>query len=116
MPAGDGGTLPLEEVFTGRAPFPDLFESSSRTRFMVDRDDLRQQMIDAFEGADYPINSPMDLVPALPNGPSTRFESGDFSMTAMELNTKLGSGDFPYDSVEAFVDDVMKQLDEQNLL
>jgi len=81
---------------------------------MVDKDDLRQQMIDAFEGADYPISSPMDLVPALPNGPSTKFESGDFSMTAMELNTKLPGGDFPYDSVEAFVDDIMGQLEDED--
>ncbi|MEF8976814.1 MAG: MTH865 family protein, partial [Halapricum sp.] len=73
---------------------------------MVDTEDLREQFIDAFEGADYPISSPMDLVPALPNGPSTKFESGEFSMTAMELNTKLGSGNFPYDDVETFVDDV----------
>jgi len=83
---------------------------------MVDKDDLRQQMIDAFEGADYPINSPMDLVPALPQGPGTKFESGDFSMTAMELNTKLGGGDFPYDSAEDFVDDVMSQLEDQDLI
>lgn len=83
---------------------------------MVDKDDLRQQMLDAFEGADYPINSPMDLVPALPQGPGTKFESGDFSMTAMELNTKLGGGEFPYDSPEAFVDDVMNQLEDQDLL
>jgi hypothetical protein len=80
---------------------------------MVDKDELRQQMVDAFEGADYPINSPMDLVPALPNGPGTKFESGDFSMTAMELNTKLGGGDFPYETVDAFVDDVMDRLEEQ---
>ena len=55
---------------------------------MVDKEDLRQQFTEAFEGADYPVNSPMDLVPALPQGPGTTFESGDFSMTAMELNTK----------------------------
>jgi hypothetical protein len=83
---------------------------------MVDNDDLRQQFIDAFEGADYPINSPMDLVPALPDGPGTKFESGDFSMTAMELNTKLGGGEFPYDDVESFVDDVMSQLEDQDLI
>jgi hypothetical protein len=83
---------------------------------MVDRDDLREQFVEAFEGADYPISSPMDLVPALPNGPGTKFESGDFSMTAMELQTKLGSGDFPYDSVDAFVDDVISQLDDKDLL
>ena len=81
-----------------------------------ERSDLRDQMTEAFEGADYPINSPMDLVPALPNGPSTKFEAGDFSMTAMELNTKLGSGDFPYESADAFVDDVMDQLEEQDYI
>ncbi|WP_349815104.1 MTH865 family protein, partial [Escherichia coli] len=27
----------------------------------------------------------MDLVPALPDGPSTKFEAGDVTMTAMEL-------------------------------
>ncbi|MXR50808.1 hypothetical protein GRX03_04205 [Halovenus sp. WSH3] len=79
---------------------------------MVDKDDLREQFINAFEGADYPINSPMDLVPALPNGPSTSFESGDFSMTAMELNQTVSGGDFPYDDVESFVDDIMEALEE----
>jgi hypothetical protein len=83
---------------------------------MVDKDDLREQFVEAFEGADYPISSPMDLVPALPNGPGTKFESGEFSMTAMELQTKLGSGDFPYDTVEEFVDDVMSQLEDKDLL
>lgn len=79
----------------------------------VDQEDLRAQFVEAFEGADYPISSPMDLVPALPQGPSTRFDSGDFSMTAMELNAKLPGGDFPYDDVDAFVDDVMEQLEEE---
>ncbi|WP_226012909.1 MTH865 family protein [Halomicrobium salinisoli] len=82
---------------------------------MVDRTELREQFVEAFEDADYPVSSPMDLVPALPNGPSTTFESGEFSMTAMELNTKL-SGDFPYDDVDAFVDDVMDELAEQDLV
>jgi hypothetical protein len=83
---------------------------------MADKDELRDQMTDAFDDADYPINSPMDLVPALPNGPGTKFESGDFSMTAMELNTKLPGGEFPYDSAEGFVDDIMEQLEDQDLI
>lgn len=81
----------------------------------VDQADLREQFIEAFEGADYPITNAMDLVPALPDGPGTRFESGDFAMTAMELNTKL-DGDFPYDDVDSFVDDLMDALDEQGYL
>ena len=83
---------------------------------MADKAELREQMEEAFGEADYPISSPMDLVPALPNGPSTTFESGDFSMTAMELNQAVGSGDFPYDDVEAFVDDVMTSLESQDLI
>ncbi|MFB6164033.1 MAG: MTH865 family protein [Haloarculaceae archaeon] len=80
---------------------------------MVDRDDLRQQLVDGFEGADYPVNSPMDLVPALPNGPSTKFESGDVSFTAMELQSRGGGGDFPYDDVDTLVDDIMDGLEDE---
>ena len=83
---------------------------------MADEAELREQMTEAFEGADYPISSPMDLVPALPQGPGTRFESGDFSMTAMELNTKLSGGDFPYESVDDFVDDIIEELESQDYL
>jgi len=83
---------------------------------MVDETELREQMIDAFEDADYPVSSPMDLVPALPDGPGTKFESGDFSMTAMELNTKTTGGDFPYDDVESLVDDLLRELEKQDEL
>ncbi|WP_247009814.1 MTH865 family protein [Halorientalis litorea] len=83
---------------------------------MVDKEDLRQQLIDGFEGADFPVSSPMDLVPALPNGPATTFESGDVSFTAMELNQKGGGGDFPYDEVENLVDDIMEGLEEEDYI
>ncbi|MDG5776685.1 MTH865 family protein [Haloarculaceae archaeon H-GB2-1] len=83
---------------------------------MADRSELHQQMTEAFEGADYPVSSPMDLVPALPDGPSTKFESGDFSMTAMELNTKISGGDFPYDDVESLVDDLLDELEAKDFL
>jgi hypothetical protein len=85
---------------------------------MVDKDDLRQQFHDAFEGADYPVNSPMDLVPALPDGPATSFESGDFSMTAMELNSQISGGDtdFPYESVDELVDELMDGLEDEGMV
>jgi len=81
---------------------------------MADRDELREQLVEAFEGADYPVSSPMDLVPALPNGPATTFESGDVSFTAMELNQKGGGGDFPYDDVESLTDDVLDGLEDED--
>ena len=79
--------------------------------------ELREQFTEAFEGADYPVSNPMDLVPALPDGPGTRFEAGDVSFTAMELSTKLSDiQDFPYDDVETLVDDLIVGLDEKDML
>lgn len=83
---------------------------------MADEAELREQLIDAFEDAEYPVSSPMELVPALPNGPGTKFESGDFSMTAMELNTKTSGGEFPYEDVESLVDDLITELKENDEL
>lgn len=87
---------------------------------MADQDveaELRQQFTDAFENADYPVNNPMELVPALPNGPSTRFEAGDVQFTAMELATKLSdTQEFPYGSVDELVDDLIVGLNEKNLI
>lgn len=84
---------------------------------MADRDELRSQLHDAFEGADYPVNNQMDLVPALPNGPATKFESGDTSFTAMEIATRLsGHQEFPYEDVDSLVDDVMAGLEKEDMI
>jgi len=84
---------------------------------MADRDNVRQQFEEAFEGADYPVNSPMDLVPALPNGPGTQFDVGDETISAMELNQEAsGQGDYPYDSVDDLVDDLMDGLEDEGYL
>ncbi|WP_128477849.1 MTH865 family protein [Halorussus pelagicus] len=79
--------------------------------------ELREQFTDAFEGADFPVSNPMDLVPALPNGPGTRFEAGDVSLTAMELSTKMSDAqDFPYDEVDTLVDDLLEGLKQKDML
>ncbi|MFC4449718.1 MTH865 family protein [Halorussus aquaticus] len=79
--------------------------------------ELRDQFTEAFEGADFPVTNPMDLVPALPNGPGTRFEAGDVDFTAMELSTKLSDiQDFPYEDVESLVDDLIEGLKQKDML
>ena len=81
------------------------------------RAELREQFLDAFGGADYPVENQMDLVPALPNGPGTKFEAGDVSLTAMEMAAKLGSEqEFPYDDVESLVDDILDGLEAKDVL
>ncbi len=84
---------------------------------MVDEDELREQLTEAFEGADYPVQNQMDLVPALPDGPGTSFESGEVSFTAMELGTRLsGHQEFPYDDVDGLVEDVIEGLKAEDEL
>ena len=83
---------------------------------MADESELREQLTDAFENADYPVSGPMELVPALPDGPGTKFESDGFSMTAMELNAKTSGGDFPYEDVDSLVDDLIEELEAQGEL
>ncbi|MFW6449113.1 MAG: MTH865 family protein [Halobacteriota archaeon] len=81
------------------------------------REELREQLVEAFEGADYPVSNQMDLVPALPDGPGTRFEAGDVSFTAMELATKLSDvQDFPYDDVDTLVDDILDGIEAKGML
>jgi hypothetical protein len=79
--------------------------------------ELREQFRAAFESADFPVTGQMDLVPALPDGPGTRFEAGDVSFSAMELAANLdGHQEFPYDSVDDLVDDVMAALDAEEMI
>jgi hypothetical protein len=81
--------------------------------------DLREQLTEALADADYPVEDQMGLVPALPNGPSTRFEAGDGEVrfSAMEMAAKLsGHQDFPYENVEALVDDVVGGLKAEGVL
>ncbi|MGQ3327909.1 MULTISPECIES: MTH865 family protein [Halorubrum] len=79
--------------------------------------ELREQFLEAFGGADFPVENQMDLVPALPDGPGTKFEAGDVSFTAMEMAAKLGSEqEFPYDTPEALVDDIIDGLEAKGML
>lgn len=85
----------------------------------MDVDELRPQFVEAFEGANFPVNNPMDLLPALPNGPATSFESNGVSFSVMEMqNMDAGDvdvdtePDFPYEDVESLVDDLCEGISE----
>lgn len=81
------------------------------------RADLREQFLEAFDGADYPVESQMDLVPVLPDGPTTTFEAGDVRVTAMELAAKLGGEqEFPYESADSLADDILDALEANGLI
>ncbi len=79
--------------------------------------ELREQFIEAFSGAEFPVTTQMDLVPALPDGPGTTFTAGDRTLSAMELASKLGGHqEFPYEDVESLVDDVIAGLKAEDVI
>lgn len=79
--------------------------------------ELREQLIAALKDADYPVDDQMQLIPALPDGPGTRFEAGDTSFTAMEMASRIGEHqNFPYNDVESLVDDVIEGLKAEDMI
>jgi hypothetical protein len=79
--------------------------------------EIRKQLVEALKDADYPVSGQMDLVPALPDGPGTKFEAGEKSFTAMEMAAKLGEHqEFPYNDVETLVDDVIAGLKAEGMI
>ena len=74
---------------------------------------LRQQFTEVFSNASYPVDSPFDLIPALPRGPMTTFEAGDFSISAPGLRRYSDYMEFPYESADPLVEDVMRGIREE---
>jgi len=78
---------------------------------------LRRQLTDAFEGAEYPVADPFELVPLLPDGPATEFRAGEVVVPAIELGTTYAEyQEYPYESVEALVDDLVEGFEREGVL
>jgi hypothetical protein len=78
---------------------------------------LREQFLAAVEDADYPIENEIGVVSALPDGMATRFEAGEFSMSAASIAAHLYTyQEFPYETPEALVDDLIDGLRAEELI
>jgi hypothetical protein len=78
--------------------------------------EMRQQLIDVFSAAEYPVTEPFELIPVLPDGAATTFEAGDVTLGAMDIG--MGYADYqeyPYQSVEALADDLMTGLRDDGI-
>lgn len=82
---------------------------------MALEDELRAELLSVFEHAEYPLQDPTELLPALPDGVATTFEAGDFSMSVIELNIELDS-DFPYDSAAEMADHIIEELQDNGFI
>ena len=78
--------------------------------------EMRQQLIDVFSEAKYPVTEPFELISVLPDGAATTFEAGDVTLGAMDIG--MGYADYqeyPYQSVEALADDLMTGLRDDGI-
>lgn len=77
------------------------------------KEQMRKELEFTFGKAEYPVKGISDFVTVFPNGPFTEFKAGDVSVSVIELSKKADNGaNFPYDSVESLVDDIMLSLEE----
>lgn len=90
---------------------------------MSEKESLRESFEENLDDVDFPVSSPMDLAPYLPNGPATTFEGEDVEFTAMELMTNTqnhiddGPNDgFPYDDGDEMIEDALYALEEAGVL
>ncbi|MFC7042410.1 MTH865 family protein [Halonotius sp. GCM10025705] len=78
--------------------------------------EIRRQLIEVFGAAEYPVTDPFELIPVLPDGAATTFEAGDVTIGAMELGMEYADyQEYPYDSVEPLVEDLMTGLRANNV-
>jgi hypothetical protein len=79
--------------------------------------ELREQLVRTFDQATFPVGDPTELIPVLPDGPGTEFRAGDVVIPAVELGTKYGEyQDFPYETVDALVDDIIAGLKAEDVI
>lgn len=77
--------------------------------------EIRRQLTEVFAAAQYPISDPFALIPVLPDGAATTFQAGAVTIGAMELGMAYADyQDYPYESVDPLVDDLMTGLREDD--
>ena len=78
---------------------------------------FREQFTEVFGKANYPLDSPFKLIPLLPDGIRTTFESGDIVIPAIDLGMVYGEyQEYPYEAVEELVDDLIQGLKQEDVI
>ena len=76
---------------------------------MSDKDEIHAQIIGGLEGANFPINTPADLLASFPEGADTTCQSGAIKVTAGEAGALLKESDFPFKSAKQVADVIVQR-------
>ncbi|GAW90960.1 MTH865 family protein [Calderihabitans maritimus] len=73
------------------------------------RETIKSQIIQALQGATFPISSPEELLAAFPEGPDTTCRAGEIEVTAGEAGKLLTADDFPFNSAEEVAETIVSR-------
>ena len=68
------------------------------------KDEIHAQIEGALNNAKFPINTPGELLAALPQGAATKCKAGDVELTAGDAGNVLKASDFPFTSAKQAAD------------
>jgi len=73
--------------------------------------EIKQQIVGALKGADFPIETPKELLNAFPEGADTTCAAGDVEITAGEAGELLTENDFPFTDPEKVAETVLNAVE-----
>lgn len=83
---------------------------------MTPENEMREQLLEVFRRAEYPVSEPFELIPVLPDGAATTFEAGDVTIGAMDLGMGYAEyQEYPYADAESLVADLLTGLRDDGL-
>jgi hypothetical protein len=73
------------------------------------KDEIHAQIEGALKNAKFPLNTPVELLAALPQGAATKCKSGDVELTAGDAGKVLKPSDFPFKSARQVADVIVER-------
>jgi hypothetical protein len=73
------------------------------------KEEIHAQIEGALKNARFPINSPEELLAALPQGAATKCRAGDIELTAGDAGKVLQASDFPFKSAKQVADVIVER-------
>jgi hypothetical protein len=73
------------------------------------KEEIHAQIEGALKNARFPINSPEELLAALPQGAATKCKAGDVELTAGDAGKVLKASDFPFKSAQQVADVIVER-------
>lgn len=73
------------------------------------KDEIHAQIEGALKSAKFPINTPQELLAAMPQGAATKCKAGDVELTAGDAGKILKASDFPFRSAKQVADVIVER-------